>query len=72
MKLLWVVAGLAAGAAVGGAVMLLLAPRSGEQTRNQIKEKVDQIKAEGQHAAETKRLELRAQFEELKQPAAPA
>ncbi|MGD8622900.1 MAG: YtxH domain-containing protein [Anaerolineae bacterium] len=60
--------GLLLGALVGVALVLLLTPQSGEETRQMIRDRVETIRAEGERAAEAKRLELKAQFEELKQP----
>lgn len=60
--------GLCFGAAVGVALVVLLAPQSGEETRQRIQEKVDAVLMEGQRAAEERRLELLTQFEELKKP----
>ena len=64
--------GLALGAVVGAGLVLLLAPRSGEETRQVIQDYVDSILAEGQQAAEMRRLELSERFEALKQPGAQA
>jgi gas vesicle protein len=60
--------GLLLGALVGVALVLLLAPQSGEDTRQMIRDRVEAIQAEGERAAEAKRLELKTRFEELKQP----
>jgi gas vesicle protein len=60
--------GLFFGALVGAGLVLLLAPHSGDDTRQMIRDRVEAIRAEGERAAEAKRLELRAHFEELKQP----
>lgn len=56
------------GALVGAGLVLLLVPQSGDDTRQMIRDRVDAIRAEGERAAEAKRLELKARFEELKQP----
>ena len=63
-----VMAGLLLGAALAAGVVLLLAPKSGEETRRQIQEWAQGILDEGQQAAEVRRLELTTQFERLKQP----
>jgi len=68
MKVLRFVSGLLLGALVGAALVMLLAPRSGGDTRRLIRERVESIRAEGRQAAEERRLELQAQFEALKQP----
>lgn len=60
--------GLFLGAFCAAGLVLLLAPRSGAETRRLIQERVEQILAEGRKASETRRLELMTQFESLKQP----
>lgn len=60
--------GIFAGALVGGAVALLLAPDSGEGLRNEIRSRslgfVDEIKG----AAEERRIELEQHLTELRVP----
>jgi gas vesicle protein len=68
MRFLRIVSGLMLGAALGVGLVLLFAPRSGTETRQMIQERVQDVMAEGQQAAEARRLELTAQFEALKQP----
>jgi gas vesicle protein len=63
-----IMAGLLLGAAVAAGLVLLFAPRSGAEMRQQIQERVRNILAEGREAADSRRLELTAQFEGLKQP----
>ncbi len=60
--------GLVLGAIVGGLVALLFAPRKGRETQQLIQDRVESIMAEGQEAAETRRLELTERFESLKHP----
>jgi gas vesicle protein len=67
-KVLRILVGVILGAAVGAGLVLLFAPQTGEETRRVIEERVEAILAEGREAAETRRLELRSQFEMLKQP----
>jgi len=67
-KVVNITAGLVLGAAVGAGLVLLLAPLSGAETRQAIRDHVEGILAEGQQAAETRRLELSERFETLKQP----
>lgn len=69
-KLVSIAAGLALGAAFGAATVLLLTPRSGEETKQMIRGRFEEIVAEGQRAAESRRLELTERFETLKQPVA--
>ena len=63
-------AGLALGALVGVGFVMLLAPQSGEDTRQAIQEWIQSVLDEGKDAYETRRLELTTQFEDLKRPAA--
>ena len=65
-----VVSGLVVGALVGIVVVFLLTPRSGDETRQLVQDRVDAILDQGKQAAEERRLELTRQFEELKQPKA--
>lgn len=60
---LWVLAGVAAGAVTAAVVVLLMTPQSGDETRAQIQNRVQEVKDAGQRAAEMKRLELRAELE---------
>jgi gas vesicle protein len=70
-KVLSITAGVLVGAAVGAGIVLLFAPQSGSDTQQMIRERIDAIVAEGQEAAEMRRLELTERFEALKQPGAP-
>jgi gas vesicle protein len=67
MKVFRIMAGLLFGAVVGAALVVLLAPRSGAETRRLIQERVDAVLAEGRRAADERRVELAAQFEALKE-----
>ncbi len=58
--------GLLLGAVVGGAVALLLAPRSGSETQSLIRNRMDEVIEEGRRAAAERRAELEAQFAEAK------
>lgn len=60
--------GIILGALVGGGLVLLLAPRSGTQTRALVQDWLDAVWQEGQRAAEARRLELMARLEELQSP----
>lgn len=62
-----VMEGLSLGGLLGMALGLLLAPRSGDETRRLLQDRVDAILVQGQQAAEERRLELTHRFEELKQ-----
>ncbi|MGC9333912.1 MAG: YtxH domain-containing protein [Anaerolineae bacterium] len=65
-----VLEGLVLGGLLGMVLGLLLAPRSGEETRQLLQDRAEAILAQGQWAAEERRLELTHQFEDLKQPKA--
>lgn len=71
-RVLNIAGGLLLGAAVGAGIVLLFAPRSGADTQQMIRDRVQAILSEGQQAAEARRLELTTQFEALKQPGKPA
>ncbi len=64
-------AGLLLGAAVGFGLTLLFVPQSGEDMRQSIQDRVQEVLDEGEQAAEKRRLELSARFEALKQPDSP-
>jgi gas vesicle protein len=62
-----VMVGLFLGVLVGGAIGLLLAPRSGLETRSAIRGRFNLMIEEGRRAAAERRAELEAQFAEAKQ-----
>lgn len=55
-------AGLLLGGLVGAAAVLLLAPRSGAETRRLLRERIEKIMEEARRAAAERRAELEAQF----------
>jgi gas vesicle protein len=55
------------GAAIGGVVGLLLAPQSGSELQQQLRERADLVIEEGRRAAADRRAELEAQFAQSKQ-----
>jgi len=61
-----VMGGLVLGALLGGAIALLLAPRSGRQTRAAIRGRINLVIEEGRRAAAERRAELESQFAEAK------
>ena len=56
------IVGLLSGAVVGAAVVLLLAPQSGTQTRQQISDQFHEVIDAGKQAIAEKRQELRAEY----------
>ena len=61
------VGGLLLGAAIGGAVGLLLAPQSGSDLQKKIFERTQMVIEEGRRAAADRLAELEAQFAQSKQ-----
>lgn len=57
------VVGLLSGAIVGAAVVLLLAPQSGLQTRELLASKVNEVIDSGKKAVVERRQELRSQYD---------
>jgi gas vesicle protein len=70
-KLFGFLFGFLLGFLVGAAIVMLLAPEAGEQTRHQIQLRVDQIVEEGKRAAAERRTELESQLEQLKKGMPP-
>lgn len=62
------VEGLVVGAALSAALVLLFVPQSGAQTRQIIRDRIQEVVDEGRQAAEERQLELTARFERLKEP----
>ena len=60
--------GLLIGGLVGASVALLLAPRSGENLRLQIRSEVDRIQAGVKQAAQDRRAEMEKQLAALRAP----
>ena len=60
------IAGLMVGGFVGGGITLLLTPRSGKQTQDEIRDRVNMILEEGRRAAAERRAEMEAQFAEAR------
>ncbi len=54
------------GGMIGGTAAVLLAPFSGEELRNQLRSRVDNIQIEIQDAAKKKRVDLESRLDELK------
>jgi gas vesicle protein len=58
--------GMMVGAFTGGLLALLLAPETGPELQQQIRDYVDQLVNEGKDAARQRRLELEQQLEAFK------
>jgi gas vesicle protein len=58
------VSGLLSGAIVGTAVVVLLAPQSGAETRSSINSKIQGLLDAGKQAAADRRQELRREYQE--------
>jgi len=62
-------AGFFLGAAIGAGIVLLLTPRSGVETRQEIQDRLHAVVEEGRQAADARRRELLAELEVRKRPA---
>jgi len=60
--------GIFVGALVGSTVALLLAPESGEKLRGQLRERGQGFMHDVQHAADSRKIELRGRLESLRAP----
>ncbi len=59
--------GIMVGALFGSTVALLLAPKSGEKLRNELRARGEVLVADVRHAAEVRRIELTNRLETLKE-----
>ncbi len=64
--------GAALGALVGGMAALLLAPSSGNELRQQIRDRAQYVQDEVKRAADERRAELENQLAEMRAPRPPA
>ncbi|MBN1889955.1 MAG: YtxH domain-containing protein [Thermoflexales bacterium] len=64
------IVGMVYGAAFGAAAVLLLTPLSGQDLRQQARQRYQSLLDEGQQAAAARRAELESQLAALKQPRA--
>jgi gas vesicle protein len=69
-KVIDFVVGLLFGGLVGATLGLLLAPRSGLETRQLFRERINEIIEEAKQAAAEQRLELEARLQAAKRPPA--
>lgn len=60
--------GIFVGALVGSTVALLLAPESGEKFRGQLRERGQSFMHDVQHAADSRKIELRGRLGSLRAP----
>ena len=60
--------GIFVGALVGSTVALLLAPESGEKLRGELRERGQGFMNDVQHAADSRKIELRGRLESLRAP----
>lgn len=60
--------GIAVGGLVGSTIALLLAPDSGEDLRNQLRERGQNLFNDVRHAADERRIELRQRLESMRAP----
>jgi gas vesicle protein len=65
-KTFYLVMGVLAGAAVGAAAAILLAPYSGKEMQARIRTRAQELIEEGKRAAATRRAELQAQLDAFK------
>jgi gas vesicle protein len=68
-KTVYLIIGVLAGAAVGAATAILLAPYSGQEMQSRIRTRAQELIEEGKKAAATRRAELQAQLESFKRSA---
>ncbi len=62
---LGIVVGLIAGFGIG----ILFVPSSGQETQDQIRTRIAEIRRAGQEAAQARRIELQQRYDELTRPA---
>jgi gas vesicle protein len=58
--------GLSAGSLLGAILGIMLAPASGEQMRDQLRNRAERIQIEVRHAAETRKAELQRELDQLR------
>ena len=60
--------GIFVGALVGSTVALLMAPESGENLRGKLRERGQSFMTDVQHAADSRKIELRSRLKTLREP----
>ncbi len=65
-KLMAFLSGVLNGAIVGAVTALMLTPQSGKELREQARQRYNDMLEEGRKAADARRAEVLAEFEELK------
>jgi gas vesicle protein len=68
-KTVFLIMGMLAGAVVGAAAAMLLAPYSGKELQGRIRTRAQELIEEGKRAAAARRAELQAQLEGFKRGA---
>ncbi len=71
-KAVLLLGGVICGALVGAAAGMLLAPKSGEDTRQYLQDRLDEIRQEALEAYEARRKQLLEEFEKAKKRAPKA
>lgn len=69
-KILKFILGTAIGAGVGSAVVMMLAPSSGIELRDHVRDYIQNVKDEVARARESRRVELEQELAKLRKPAA--
>ena len=67
-RMLGFLIGVFVGALVGSTVALLMAPESGEKLRGELRERGQVFMNDVQHAADSRKIELRGRLESLRAP----
>jgi gas vesicle protein len=71
-KILGFLIGILTGGLLGAALALLFAPSSGEQLRQDVRDRIEYVQSEVKLAAQERRVELEQQLAELRSPRRPA
>lgn len=71
-KLLGFLAGVLTGGLVGALLAMLLAPSSGEELRQDIRDRIEYVQSEVKLAAQERRAEMEQQLTDLRSPRRPS